>query len=85
MLPSTSAEPTIVGMEPISEEEINMDDVSSSSTESNEECMHDDTTPPSLNTDPLYHVEEQEKLPSTADIRHFFERTSEGTVCSYCK
>ncbi|KIJ19287.1 hypothetical protein PAXINDRAFT_7787 [Paxillus involutus ATCC 200175] len=36
-------------------------------------------------TDPLCNFEEQEKVPSTADIRHFFDRTSEETVCKYCK
>ncbi|KAF8835923.1 hypothetical protein BDN67DRAFT_984292 [Paxillus ammoniavirescens] len=36
-------------------------------------------------TDPLCNFEEQEKVPSTADIRHFFDRTLKETVCKYCK
>lgn len=36
-------------------------------------------------TDPLYRLEEQEKVPTTADIRHFFERTADGTVCRPCR
>lgn len=35
--------------------------------------------------DPLYNLEGQERIPTTADIRHFFERTAEGSVCNYCK
>jgi hypothetical protein len=35
--------------------------------------------------DPLYNLDEPEKVPTTADIQHFFERTPEGSVCTYCK
>lgn len=45
-----------------------------------DEAVHLDPT-----TDLLYNADDQEKIPSTADIRHFFARSSEGTVCNDCK
>jgi hypothetical protein len=79
----------------LSEEEIIIDDPSSSDTKSSDgflchqsrrhEAEADDVMQLNSSTDPLCNFEEQEKVPSTADIRHFFDRTSEETVCRYCK
>ena len=38
-----------------------------------------------LGTDPLCGREGQGKVPTTADIRHFFDRTRDGAVCRLCK
>ncbi|KIJ15696.1 hypothetical protein PAXINDRAFT_11296 [Paxillus involutus ATCC 200175] len=67
-------------MDHLSEEEIIVDSPSSSGTESSngllryQSCHHeaeaDDTMQLNSSTDPLCNFEEQEKVPSTADIRH---------------
>jgi hypothetical protein len=84
-------------MEAVSEEteEIDIDVPLTSEDESDDETLrhrsrhreteHDDPMQLNATTDPLYNLEHQEKVPSTADIRHFFERTSDGTVCKFCK
>ncbi|KIJ12677.1 hypothetical protein PAXINDRAFT_14439 [Paxillus involutus ATCC 200175] len=82
-------------MDHLSEEEIIIDDPSSFGTESSDgllrhrshchEAEADDVMQLNLSTDPLCNFEEQEKVLSTADIQHFFDRTSEETVCKYCK
>ncbi|KAF8835415.1 hypothetical protein BDN67DRAFT_1015578 [Paxillus ammoniavirescens] len=82
-------------MDHLSEEEIIIDDPSSSDTESSDGLLHhqlhcheaeaDDVMQLNSSTDPLCNFEEQEKVLSTADIRHFFNRTLEETVSKYCK
>lgn len=81
-------------MAPVSEEEIVIDEFSGSDDESSDEPVRrrsrrepaaDDAVHLDPSTDLLYNAEEQEKVPTTADIRHFFSRTSEGTVCNDCK
>ncbi|KIJ11758.1 hypothetical protein PAXINDRAFT_15341 [Paxillus involutus ATCC 200175] len=92
-LPSTLARHQ--PMDHLSEEEIIINNPSSSGTESSDGLLHhrsrrheaeaDDAMQLNSSTDLLCNFEEQEKVPSTADIRHFFDRTSEETVCKYCK
>ena len=36
-------------------------------------------------SDLLNSVDDQEKVPTTTDIQHFFERTSDSTTCRPCK
>lgn len=87
-------------MEPIEDEEIYIDEalISGSDSDGDEPPRvrthrqthgtenDEDTIQSSVAaSDPLCSPEEQEKIPTTADIRHFFERTSEDTVCRYCK
>ncbi|KIK74716.1 hypothetical protein PAXRUDRAFT_113922, partial [Paxillus rubicundulus Ve08.2h10] len=82
-------------MDHLSEEEIIINNPSSSDTKSSDgllchrsrrhEAEADDAMQLNSSTDPLCNFEEQEKVLSTADIQHFFDRTSEETVCKYCK
>lgn len=72
-------------MEPVQEEEIYIGEVSGSDTKSDEWQTATDMLSLSLVPGLVYTTEEQEKVPSTADVQHFFERTSKGTVCRDCK
>ncbi|KAF9239469.1 ribonuclease H-like domain-containing protein [Melanogaster broomeanus] len=82
-LPSLQAD--LQRMDPFTEEDDMIDELLSSDTEEPprvrsrrrgderaEGAMQLDSA-----TDPRYNLEEQEKMPTTADIRHFFERTPE--------
>lgn len=81
-------------MTPLSEEEIDIDaGLSDPGDESGDEPprlrhrprrpeVDDDAMQLDPASDPIYNTKEQEKLPTTADVRHFFEKTAENMVCT---
>ncbi|KIK16437.1 hypothetical protein PISMIDRAFT_113359, partial [Pisolithus microcarpus 441] len=82
-------------LEVLSEEEIIIEESSSSGTESSQDfpqgrLQHCRTDAPTavqqdMASNLLYSVPQQAKVPSTADTQHFFERGEGGSVCKVCK